>query len=237
MPRLLQREIDKLKKQILSLGADVEESVRLAVRAIAARDADLAREVIEGDVKIDEQEVALEEECLKILALHQPVADDLRFIVAVLKINNDLERIGDLAGHLAERARSLSRVSAATVPPDLLTMAERVQTMLSKSLDALVNLDMDAALFVCNADDAVDDIHRSMYRRTKAGIRQSPESLDWLLQLLSASRYLERIADQTTNIAEDVIYLIGGDIIRHRGIGHRNRLSDEEDLPPETKTP
>jgi len=215
MPRRLQREIDKLKQRILALGGQVEESLRKAVRSFANQDCDLAHEVINGDSVIDEMEVDLEEECLKILALYQPVAVDLRFIVAVLKINNDLERIGDLATHIAQRALSLAELDKVQVPAELLTTADRVQRMLSKSLDALVNRDVNLALEVCAEDDQVDDAHRAMYRRIKDGIAQDIADMEWLIQLLSASRYLERIADQATNIAEDVVYLIQGDIVRH----------------------
>jgi phosphate transport system protein len=223
MPTRLQREIEKIKKLLLSLCGEVEEAVRLAVRAIERRDVELARRVIDGDEEIDMAEVDLEEECLKIFALHQPVAVDLRFLVAALKINNDLERIGDLATHLAERAINLEQYPEVAIHPELLEMAERAQGMLGRGLNALVNMDAQAAMEVCAADDAVDELHRATYHRIKESIRQDLTAIEPMLQLLSASRYLERIADQATNIAEDVIYLIQGDIIRHRIAAHRRR--------------
>ena len=160
-------------------------------------------------------EVDLEEECLKILALYQPVAADLRFIVSVLKINNDLERIADLAVNIAERTLGVSCEGRVPVPFDLGEMGRKVQTMLKKSLDALVNLEPQAAREVCHLDDEVDDIHKKNYRLVKEQIRKNPERIDSLIQYISVSRHLERIADLATNIAEDVLYMIEGEIVRH----------------------
>lgn len=217
MVRHLQHEIEKLKKKILALGAKVEENLNQAITAAMQRDENLARNLIEKDQEIDRMEVELEEECLKVLALHQPVAGDLRFIVAVLKINNDLERIGDLAVNIAERAASLALLPPIALPFDLTEMAREVRVMLKKSLDALVNLDLELADEVCASDDQVDAINRQAYRQVTAAIRESLEQLESLINLLSISRYLERIADHATNIAQDVIYLLEGDIVRHRG--------------------
>src|SRR3990167_6478681 len=160
----LQKEVGKLKKQILSLGAVVEEAVRKAVAALEKRDEKLARDVLDHDNDIDQMEVDLEEECLKILALYQPVANDLRVVIAVLKINNDLERIGDLAGNIAERALQLACAHKASIPFDFHKMAERVQRMLRCSLDALVNADAELASEVRHSDDEIDDMHREVYR-------------------------------------------------------------------------
>lgn len=216
MAQHLQREIDKLKKEILSLGATVENSVQMAVKAIDERDSDLAEKVIESDFDIDRAEVELEEDCLKVLALHQPVAIDLRFIIAVLKINNDLERIGDLAVNIAERVRFLSSQPDIRIPFDLQGLVEKTRWMLRYSLDSLVKLDTTIARQVCTADDEVDNINREMYDLVKDAIRAHPEHLDALIPYLSVSRYLERIADHATNIAEDVIYMVEGVIARHR---------------------
>lgn len=212
----LQREIDNLKKKLLALGAFVEESVQKAVTAISERNAAAAREVIESDPEIDKMEIDIEEDCLKVLALHQPVAIDLRFIVAVLKINNDLERIGDLAVNIAERAAFLATQKRVDIPFDFVGMASKAKTMLARSLDALINGDTELAHSVCAADDEVDQINREMYYQIQDGIRNSPEQMVCLLHLLSVSRHLERIADHATNIAEDVIYMIAGEIVRHR---------------------
>jgi phosphate transport system protein len=188
----------------------------MAVTAIENRDAELANKVILGDTEIDQLEVNLEEDCLKILALHQPVAIDLRFIIAVLKINSDLERIGDLAVNMAERAQFLSGKSPIAIPFDLEGLALKTQKMLRESLDSLVNLNAGLARDVCVTDDEVDAINREMYDLVKAAIRIHPEQVDILIPYLSISRYLERIADHATNIAEDVIYMIEGEIARHR---------------------
>ena len=158
----------------------------------------------------------MEEECLKILALHQPVAIDLRFVVAVLKLNSDLERIGDLAVNIAERAQFLSTREPVPVPLDFGGMAQATRNMLRRALDALVNMDIGAAWEVLKSDDVVDEINREMFVQVQDGIRKHPDMLEALIHLLSASRHLERIADLATNIAEDVIYMVDGEIVRHR---------------------
>ncbi|MFO8007486.1 MAG: phosphate signaling complex protein PhoU [Candidatus Brocadiia bacterium] len=228
MPKHLQRELDRLKKRILSLGALAEQNVRTAVLALERRDADRAEQVIAADPEIDQAEVETEEECLKVLALHQPVAIDLRFIVAVLKINNDLERIGDLAVNIAERALYLATHEARTFTFDFQGMADKTQQMLKKSLDALVNMDAAAAREVCRADDEVDAYNRDMYIQVQEAIREDVGQLRGLIHLLSASRHLERIADHTTNIAEDVIYMVEGEIIRHRAEDYREEAGGED---------
>lgn len=223
MKRHLQTEIEKLKKKILYLGAMVEESVQRAVKAIERRDAKLATKVIEADIEIDHLEVDVEEDCLKILALEQPVAIDLRFIVAVLKLNSDLERIGDLAVNIAEHAVFLSSKDKTPVPFNLSGMAAKTQAMLKGSLDALVNMDTGLARQVCQSDDEVDNINRDMYARVESAIQKTPEQVEAMIHFLSASRHLERIADHATNIAEDVIYMIDGDIVRHKPENYRKQ--------------
>jgi phosphate transport system protein len=212
----LHRAIESLKKRILRLSELVEESVVQAIKAVETQDAALAQRVIDGDTQIDAAEVEVEEECLKILALHQPVATDLRFIVAVLKINNDLERIGDLAVNMASRARKLAEIKS---PPKVRVNFQggenRVREMLRKSLESLVNLDENTAKWVCAADEEIDNVNRSVFKQVSDGIKQHPEDADRLIMLLSVSRNLERIGDHTTNIAEDVLYMVRGDIVRH----------------------
>jgi phosphate transport system protein len=211
----LQREIDKLKKKILSLGAMVEERVRMAIEAHAKRDGDLAKKIIEADREIDALEVEMEEECLKILALYQPVAVDLRFISAIIKINNDLERIGDEAVNIAERVETISKRPPVEIPFDFTIMAERTEAMLKGSLDAMVNLDADLAYKICLMDDEVDEINRSIYDKIKEALHHETDNTGVLINLFLISRHLERIADHATNIAEDVIYMIEGKIPRH----------------------
>ncbi len=214
----LPRQIEKLKRLILSIGAMVEEAVASSIRVIQARDIDLAEQVIAGDKEIDVKEVDVEEECLSTLCLHQPVAHDLRFIVAVLKMNNDLERIGDLAKSVAKQG-----IALAGEPPmseiemfGVYTMASKAQSMLKKCLDALVNLDTGLANDVRKMDDDVDDIHAAMYDKVANAMRESPHRIESLIRLLTLARHFERIADHSVNIAKDVVYLVEGRIVRHR---------------------
>ena len=216
MPKRLQRELEKTKKSILSLGAMVEERIRMALKAIETWDAGLAEEIIRRDYEIDELEIEVEEECLKILALHQPVAVDLRFLIAVIKINSELERIGDEAVNIAHRVRNISRRRKLDLSFDFSVMAEKAATMLRLSLDALVNLDLDLAFKVLTLDDEVDQMHREIYDRVKEVMNQNPDYVGYLINLYTTSRHLERVGDHSTNIAEEVIYLIEGEIIRHR---------------------
>lgn len=214
----LRREIERLKKGILSLSALVEESVERAARSIVERDLELANEVIEGDREIDEMEVSMEEDCLKALALHQPVAIDLRFIISVLKINNDLERMGDLAVNVAERTEKIVESGGVEIPFDLEEMAQKTRRMVSDALDSLVQMDSGLAREVCRNDDEVDALNAQMFQNIQSAIQQNPSSLQGYVQLMSAGRQLERIADHATNISEDVIYMIEGDIVRHTSL-------------------
>jgi phosphate transport system protein len=209
------RETEKLKRRLLTLGADVEELYLQAIRSLEELDEGLAKQVATSDDRIDRQEVDIEEECLKVLALHQPVANDLRFIVSVLKINNDLERIADLAVNIAERALDLMNYKRMEIPFEFAAMSQKVYSMVKKSLDSLVNLDLHEAHEVIALDDEVDALHHKSYGMVMEQIRQHPDCLEALISYLVVSRYLERIADQATNIAEDVHYLIEGDIVRH----------------------
>jgi len=212
----LLRAIEQLKKDILILSTKVEENMRDAVRSVIERDPALAREVVGRDDEIDHLEVEVEEECLKILALFQPVAADLRFIVAALKINNDLERVGDIAVNIGERACFLAEQRPVKTAFDFAKMAELAQDMLRRSLDALVNHDTVLARKVCADDDDVDAMNRQMYIQVHAAIRKHPEDLESLIHCLGISRHLERVADLASNIAEEVIYMAEGEIVRHR---------------------
>jgi phosphate transport system protein len=215
MTKHFDRELEKVKKKILSLGALVEERVYLAIKAIDKKDSELATEIIQLDYEIDEKEVEVEEDCLKILALYQPVAIDLRFIIAVIKINNDLERIGDEAVNIAERIQSMAKHLISSFNFDYTEMAEITAIMLKQSLDALVNLDIDMAFKVITMDDQVDGIQSNAYSQIKKAMREHPGEMTYLINLYLISRHLERVADHATNIAEEVIYLIEGEIIRH----------------------
>ena len=216
MAQHLEKEIEKLKSSLLQVGTLVEEAVRDSVRSFSEKDLGLAELIIENDEKIDQLEVEVEEDCLKILALHQPVAIDLRYIIAVLKINNDLERIADLAVNIASRTKFLAEKSTITLPGSLFTIAEKVEYMLKMSLDSLVKSDTKKAKSVLVADDEVDDLHSKMYKIAREEIESDQSKIDQWFNVIAISRYLERAADHTTNIAEDVIYLVDGDITRHQ---------------------
>ena len=210
------REIETLKKKILTVGAVVEERIAQAITAVVKHDAALAQQVAEGDDEIDEMEVEVEEDCLKILALYQPVAIDLRFVIAVLKMNNDLERMADTAVNIAKRAEYLAQYPQIDVPPSLEEMTQKVQAMVKQSLDALVQGDTALARKVCVADREVDQLNRAMHVRIQQEIREHPDQVERLIHTLSVSRHLERIGDLATNVAEDVIYTVEGEIVRHR---------------------
>lgn len=218
------RELDQLKKMILALAALVEDNLRLAMKSVVERDRALAIQVIEGDHEIDRHEVAVEEECLKILALYQPVAHDLRFIVAMLKINHDLERIGDLAVNIGERAHTLSQQPPVQRDFDLRRLADKAQSMVARSLDALINRDVALAREIWLSDDDADRLNREILTAVEEEIQKHPDQLGSLMAYTSVSRTLERIADHATNIAKDVLYMIEGDIVRHRSRQYRERL-------------
>jgi phosphate transport system protein len=216
MSKHLSRDIGRLKKDLLTMGAMVEEAVQKAIAAVRERRGELAREVIDGDDKIDRREVEVEEECLKLLALHQPVADHLRFVTAVMKINNDLERMGDLAVNMAERALYLANAQPIPVPHQLKPMMEAATRMVRESLDAFVNENAQSARRICGEDDEVDQLNREIIDEIREMMQNDPSTIDRGLHLFSIPRQLERIADHATNIAEDVVYIVEGEIIRHR---------------------
>jgi len=211
----MHREIDAIKMQILEMGRLAEDLLEKSLLALVSRDAVLAEEVIQNDHEIDMMELRIEEECLKILALHQPVAVDLRFMVAVLKINNDLERIADLAVNIADRAKDLQHFPNEEIPVEISTMKTKSQAMLRDVITSLMELNEPLARDIFERDDAIDAMHRQMYQQMSAKIQATPEKTDYYISILSVSRYLERVSDQATNIAEDVVYLITGDIVRH----------------------
>jgi phosphate transport system protein len=211
-----ERDLARLQAGLLAMAGDVEAALHKAIRALHDRDAGLARQVIEGDSAIDQEENQVEEECLKCLALHQPVAVDLRLIVAALKINTDLERMADLAEDIAERVLHLAKLPPIAVPENLQRMTDLTTTMVRQSLEAFINLDVRLARLVCRMDDEVDRHNNQGIKALVAAMQRSPEMVESGLSLFSATRHLERIADHATNIAEDVIYLVEGEIVRHR---------------------
>lgn len=211
----LQSELEKLKTKLLLLAGACESSLEKAGYALKNLDVKLAEQVIQDDHKIDGAEVEVEEECLKILALHTPVANDLRFVVATLKINNDLERVSDLAVNICERVKYLAKVNPIDPPFDIDDMVAKCLELINLALDSFIHLDAAMAKQVRVMDDEVDRIHRSVYQKVFDGIRKKPDSLEPLIHYLTISKHLERTADYATNIAEDVIYMVEGEIVRH----------------------
>jgi phosphate transport system protein len=217
MAKHVLRQIELLKERILSVGALVEAAISGAVSAFSAGDASAARRVVERDRQIDQLEIEVEEECLKILTLYQPAASDLRFVIAVLKINNDLERTGDLAANIAKRVLFLVENPAPNVEVDFRAMAARAQSMIKDSLAALVQADINLAYEVRRSDDILDDMRRQLHQRIRSAVRRMPEQTEPLLKLYAVAKHLERIGDMATCIAADVIYMVNGDIVRHLG--------------------
>lgn len=216
------RDMEALWAEILKLAAVVEVSITTSVRALCDGRADLAAQVSGEERSIDNWEVRIERDCLRVLALHQPVACDLRRVAAVLKINNDLERMGDLAEHIADRVRKLAgKPQAMPIPQEMESMAMEVLTQVRDGLDALTKSDADGARAVIAGDRQINRHRRAVLKELKEAIRREPERVNTWLRLINTARNLERIADHATNIAEAVVYLKEGNIIRHVGGGHR----------------
>jgi phosphate transport system protein len=220
-----QREMDRLNQHLVANSKRVEEQVSMAFTALANMDVTLAGKVIRGDAEVDNVEVEMEEECLKLLALYQPVANDLRLIVAVLKINNDLERIGDHAKNMAEIVLQMAEGERLEIPENMVAIFEKTKLMLRKALLAFVELDRKLAEAVLAMDDEVDTLCKSQLPLQIDLIKHEPRLAGQHLMLLSLCRQLERIGDHASNIAEDIIYLLSGEIIRHSISGSLSRAS------------
>ncbi|MFO7753836.1 MAG: phosphate signaling complex protein PhoU [Desulfobacteraceae bacterium] len=215
----LSKELNKIKKEILSLGTLVEDRFKNAMYAVKINNLELAQSIIDTDHEVDDREIEIEEECLKVLALYQPVAGDLRLIVAIIKINNDLERIADLAKSISRRLKSAVKSSSAPFEYDYTYMAEKVGKMFKLSLDAIVGMDVDMAHQVIGMDEDVNTMRNDAYEYMKKSVDSKESDLDRVINMYLISRHLERIADHTTNIAEEVVHLVEGRIIRHRSPG------------------
>jgi phosphate transport system protein len=216
MSKHLVRDLEILQRDLLSLASSVEEAIHKAIRSLHDRQSTPAREVIDGDNSIDQEENYVEEECLKLLALHQPVAIDLRQITSILKINAELERMADLAEDIAERSLHLLTLRSIPMPAKLQRMADLTTIMVRQSIDAFVRMDTSLARTVCRLDDDVDRYNTEIIEELIRLMKKDPEMVEPGLSLFSATRHLERIADHATNIAEDVVYMAEGEIVRHR---------------------
>ncbi len=216
--RTLNEEMDRLKEKILLMGGKVEVAIGLSVRALRERDPEMARQVIAGDRGINDMEIEVDELCHLILATQQPTAGHMRFVTSAMKINTDLERIGDLAVNIAERAVEISGEKPLKPLIDIPRMASIAQEMVRIALDSLINRDANSARKVCERDDEVDDLNAQVFRELISYMLQDRENIKRALELIMVARHLERIADHATNIAEDVIYMVQGkDIRHHRG--------------------
>ncbi len=216
MSKHLERDLERMEREVLAQSSRVEEMIAKASRALVDRQSTIADELMVIEEVVNEREVQIEEECLKILALHQPVAVDLRRISSALKINSDLERIADLAVNIARYTASLNDYPEFEVPSKLEWMSTAAAEMVHSALDAFVKLDSSAALAVCQRDDEVDDCNREVIEELIQVMQTRSELIQAALYFFSISRHIERIADYATNIAEDVIYLVEGEIARHQ---------------------
>jgi phosphate transport system protein len=216
MTKHLDRELDRLRSDLVEQFGIVEQMILLAVRSLVERRTDLAERVIDGDTVVDDKDIRIEEECLKLLALHQPVATDMRWLVTVVKANSDLERMADLACNIAERAKSLDLYPLFPVPDEIVQMVTICTRMVRNALDSFVERDSKKATGVIREDDKIDELNRVVIDRLHELMKDSPDNIEPAVHCFSASRHLERIADLAENIAEDVIYLVEGDIVRHK---------------------
>lgn len=228
----LVNDLEEAYHRLLEVSGKVEAMIALSVRALVERQWKLADEVIRTDPEIDHQEVRIEEECLKMLAMHQPVATDLRRISTMMKVNNDLERMADLAVNIAERAHSMQPVPEFPIPPLIKEMAAMSSSMVRQSLDAFIQLDVSLANQVITMDDSVDAMNVRVIDELTLIMAQHPQWIAAALHCFSAARHLECIADHATNIASDVVYLISGTIVRHR----RDHAAQPTQSKPPSKT-
>ena len=215
MERRLDQDLDRVRQALLKMGGMVEGMVAKATQSLLDRNNQLCTEVIESDNEVDRLEIEIDEACHLILGTKQPTAVDLRFLVAVMKINSDLERIGDSAVNIAQSIEQLNEQPALKPYIDLPHLSQLVQDMVRKALDAFVRRDARMATDVCQADDAVDGLYKQIFRELLTYMIEDPKTVSRALHLLLVSRNMERIADHATNIAEDVIYYVEGRDIRH----------------------
>jgi phosphate transport system protein len=215
MQRHFDEELKALKEKILRMGALVEEQIRNSIKALVERDSDVARQVITNDHQVNAMDVEIDEDCLRLIALHQPMAKDLRFITTAMKISTELERMSDLAENIAERAIELNAEPQLKPYIDIPRMAEHAQRMVKEALDAFVNHDSDLARKVCRDDDFIDDLTHQIFRELLTYMVEDSHTISRAVRITFVAKYLERVADHATNVAELVVYLVEGKIIRH----------------------
>jgi phosphate transport system protein len=215
MQRHFHEELEGLKQTLLAMGGLVEDQIRRAMRALLERDDVMAQEVIDRDRQVNAYDVEVDEQCVSLLALHQPAAGDLRFITTAMKIVTDLERIGDQAVNIAQRVLELNREPQLKPYIDLPRMADRAQRMVKESLDAFVAGDTALARQVCGEDAEVDALKEQIFRELLTFMMEDPRTIPRAIRVILVSRFLERVADHATNIAEMVVYLVEGRMVRH----------------------
>ena len=208
-------DLERLKHRLLEMSGKAEDAMQRAVRSVLERDADASDQVVEDDHDVDQLELEIEDGVTNLLALHQPMARDLRLLLALLKISNDLERVGDHAVNIAQSARRLGEHRVITPEPELVEMSRLARDMLHDALDAFVRADSELARDVCRRDDQVDALHRSMFRILLTHMAEDPHTIGAAMELFLVSRNLERVADLATNIGEDVVFLVEGKNIKH----------------------
>lgn len=215
MGKILEKELSDLKERLLTMGSVVEAQVARSIKSLVDRDNAVATKVIEADHEVNRMEVEIDEECIRLLALRQPEAGDLRFITTAMKIVTDIERIGDLAVDVSERALELNEEPNLKPYIDIPRMAKAARNMLKEALDAFVNRNAELAWSVLDEDDFVDELNKQIFRELLTFMIEDPHSISRAIRITYISKYLERIADHATNIAEMVVYLVEGRIIRH----------------------
>ena len=223
--RHFEDELQHLQQLLLRMGGIVEQQIARAIESLVERDAEVAQDVIIHDREVNQLDILIDEECLKVIALHQPAAGDLRFVTTALKVNTDLERIGDMAVNISQRALELNEEPMLKPYIDIPRMAKEAQQMVHTSLDAFVRRDTELAREVIESDDIVDSLAHQVYRELLSYMAEDPKTISRATRILLVSKHLERIADHATNIAEMVVFMVDGKMIRHAA-----SLRDEGEL-------
>lgn len=215
MQRHFDDELKSVKDRILRMGALVEDQIANAIKGLVERNSEIARDVIANDHQVNALDVEIDEECLRLIALHQPMARDLRFLTTAMKISTELERMSDLAENVSERSIELNQEPQLKPYIDIPRMAQHAQTMVKEALDSFVNMDSKLARKVCGDDDYMDDINEQIFRELLSFMLEDPKTISRAVRITFISKYLERVADHATNVGELVVYMVEGKIIRH----------------------
>lgn len=216
MERQFDEELNELKKNILKMASLVDEAIERSLKSLVNRLDELAEAVEEDDERIDMMEITIDRQCLELLARRQPIAIDLRFITSAMRINSDLERIGDLAGNIAHKARILNKLPVLKPLIDIPTMAHRIREMLKDAINALVDMNSEQARKVCDRDDEIDGLYVQVFREVLTYMMEDTNNIKTGIELILVAKHLERMADHVTNIAEDIVYMVDAKTIKHQ---------------------